>query len=202
MNKFKVGDRVIAYNNYFVGGVHNYSRKGEVLAILGNCLQIYNKKLNNHFIVHYKQCRKLVNKCKPKPKPKFKVGDRIVAITLVGNKYKGTIVEIIDTNDCNYYDVKFDNKNLISIIPFPTNQLKKLRKKKTVFKIGDRVNAYYPNKDLRGKGTIEGMDHEFNFATGCCDSNLIISFDDGHEGIWEDKYLKKLKKKCKIIGCN
>lgn len=268
MNKFKVGDKVIAYGNG--KGQTPVKLKGYITEINNEIVYI---KSNNGIsaVTHYKQCRKLVKKCKHKfkvgdrvqiinswdicqivdiyfskyrncydyyikyndgsstwkseqdilykyedfstkisntiynhfvdkinlnkKKSKFKVGDRVVAITIAGNKYKGTIVEIIDTTYCNYYDVKFDNKNLISIIPFPTNQLKKLRKKNIEFKFGDRVNAYNDDGLFIDKATIIASNV---FYKKFCDSNVSIIFDDGQEGRWKDKYLKKLKKKCKI----
>lgn len=138
MNKFKVGDRIKIYDCE--------ERTGTIIKINNNFCHVNIKSktddlFNNEYewVYHYKQCRKLVKKFKPK----FKVGE-----------------------------------------------------KKVEFKIGDRVNAYYPNNYLCG------VDYKFNLNNMCCDINVSIRFDDGQESQWKEMYLKKLKKKLKIKEIN
>jgi len=162
MSDFKVGDRVVG----------SYGGKGTVVKDMNE--ELYMVKFDER---EKEECMKEHKLTKLVKKPVvFNVGDRVID----DKNYKGKIIDILDGCAMVCRDKDF----LMKIYPYDVADLKKLRKKKAEFKVGDRVLTAF------GKGSIDSFHYRnkdlaiVKLDSACITSNLI-----------ETRCLTKLRKK-------
>jgi len=184
MNKFKVGDRVKVYSN----NIWN-EKSGKITKIQNDNVRLEFCKKDGYKDwewFHYKQCRKLVKKCKPK----FKIGDRVSAYSQKNELVCKGIITIINTKEV-WIDTD-DNKTLIS----PLSQLKKLVKKKSELKISDRVMARFIS-GYKTKATITKTDKQNDLYSIICDKHK--GGDNYVRDRWHSCELTKLRKMNSLV---
>lgn len=169
--QFKVGDRVSAGGQK--GTIKQFHAKSDLAYVKFD--NVDNSFIMAHPIDEFKKLRK--------KKIEFKVDDRISFNRINSTSVKGTIKHIYDNKNLS---IKFDCGNY-TIQPISYTLCKKLIKKKTQFKVGDRVNTAY------GKGHIE-------YIAGVNNPHFQIKLDNGNSLNTCSDVCKKLVKKKKEVN--
>lgn len=188
--KFKVGDRVV-----IKGGSESLIGKKGTIVYVTRCGEYAELVIDDHrtkveaisiksLNLYTKNLKKLIKK-----KTELKVGDRISWVSNSSNeRHKGMIVALENVSGIdNRIMVKFDKLDFISFCK--KDDLKKLRKKKVNFAVGDRVSCETLGDRL--KGNVEAIS---------ADENVInVKVDNlRHIAICRPNHLKKLVKKKKV----
>jgi Lar family restriction alleviation protein len=183
--KFKVGDRVRfkVGEDYIAGDVNQFLINNEI-----EIIAYQDSFIRRLYIVDMNQIE-LVKEKNYKDSSHFKCGDRVI-FKLNGEKLKGRIYTI--DSDSHLLYIKPDN--IEDIHPAFSHRVKKLVKKKTEFKVGDRVSCRLGNKS-----NIEGYqykEYKGNILAIKDNDYIKIEFDDiNHVDFINPIHIKKLRKK-------